>query len=473
MAGLKRFQYVEKDAKQMLTDCIARLKEKYGITTWNDFEEDNVGMMLLEAFAYMNDLLLFYVERQANETYLSTATERQNVINIAKNTGYVPKNATSAQVDILVSIEKVNAYNVTLPAGTLIQTQSGLSFETSEDAVISNGELSTHVTATEGETFTENIGASNGEAWQNFYISRLGVLEIKNVIINDHVWECVESFAGQEATAEIFTAEIDAWRRAEIVFGNGVYGKIPENGEVIKVTYRVGGGISGNVAPNTITNVRDIATNSRGDSVPVSVTNPDWASGGAEPESVSSIKLWAPRYFETQERCVTEQDYDTFANAYDGIAKAKTIRDEDKLKKGEANIIHVYVLTYGNNINTVALANQTLKDNLLEYLNEYKMLTDWIEIHDGKFSAIDFSGTLTLVKGFNADTVLNNVKSELNSLMNIDTRDMGEPLRISDVYAAIDNIEGVSFVELTSPRQTITPDKEELLILGNIDFGVT
>jgi uncharacterized phage protein gp47/JayE len=50
---------------------------------------------------------------------------------------------------------------------------------------------------------------------------------------------------------------------------------------------------------------------------------------------------------------------------------------------------------------------------------------------------------------------------------------MGEPLRISDVYAAIDNIEGVIFVELDTPTQTITPEKHELLILGNVDFYIS
>ena len=54
--------------------------------------------------------------------------------------------------------------------------------------------------------------------------------------------------------------------------------------------------------------------------------------------------------------------------------------------------------------------------------------------------------------------------------MSIDTRDMGEPLRISDVYALIDNIEGVDFLELTCPLQTVTPADYELLTLGSMNF---
>ena len=472
MARLKRFQYVTKDQNSILQDTIARLKQTYGENTWNDFEEDNVGRMLIEAFAYDSDLLLYYLDRQANEAFLTTATERQNILNHSKMLGYTPKNSTPAQAEILVSLEKTQDYDITLPAGTLLYTQQGLRFETQTDAVIIAGELSTTTTALEGETFTEVLGVSNGEAWQNFYISRSGVLNIVDVTINDHTWELVESFAEEDSASEVFTAESDAWRRVEILFGDGNTGKIPEADERIYITYRVGGGIVGNVAPNTITQLRDVATDSQGNTIHLNVTNPEWASGGSEPENNESIKLWAPRYYEAQERCVTKQDYDTFANRYDGIAKAQTIMDEEARKNGEANIVHVYVLTYGDSDNTVALANETLKYNLKTYLNKYKMLTDWIEVHDGKFSNVDFVGALTIAKGFSSDSILAKVREVLNTFMSIDTRDMGEALRISDVYSVIDNIEGVSFVELTNPSETITPDSDELLVLGNINFSV-
>ena len=88
MAGLKRFQYTDKDHANIVADCISRIKQSYGEQYWNDFEEDNAGLMLIEAFAYIIDLLLFYLDRQANETYLPTATERQNLINICKLIAY-------------------------------------------------------------------------------------------------------------------------------------------------------------------------------------------------------------------------------------------------------------------------------------------------------------------------------------------------------------------------------------------------
>ena len=177
MAGLNRFQYVDKDHESIVTDVIARLKEKYGEKKWNDFEEDNSGRMLVEAFAYVVDLLLFYLDRQANESYILTATERQNLINMCKLIGYRPSAAQPAVADITVSIKDPHATAVTLPVGTRIETQSGVTFETKENAIIEAGETSVIVGAVEGETFEDPIGVSDGEAWQEFYLPRSGVID--------------------------------------------------------------------------------------------------------------------------------------------------------------------------------------------------------------------------------------------------------------------------------------------------------
>ncbi len=467
MAGLKRISYTEKDHEDIVNDCIERIKTYYGADYWNDFEEDNAGVMLVEAFAYITDLLLFYLDKQANETFLPTATERQNLINMCKLVGYTPKTSNPAQVDVTISVNEVQPFNVTLYAGTALETDEGIIFETSEDAVVLAGENSTHVKAIEGETFEEIIGVSDGEAFQNFYLPRSGIIKVLSIVIADHVWDCVDSLADQSDYSEVFTVEIDAWRRAEIFFGNGKTGKIPPKDENIIAKYRIGGGIQGNVAPGTINNVRNVATDSQGNKIQISVTNDDWASGGTEPESIESIKLNAPRYFETQNRCVTQQDFETFAMNFNGISKAKAIVRE---RSGEANIIKIYVLSYGNISGSLAIAEQTLKNNLLDYLNKYKMLTDWLEISDGKWSYVDFSGNVIISDGFTSDKILNDIQTSIKSLLNIETREMGEPLRISDVYAAIDNIEGVLSVELDSPVQTITPEINEMLIAGNFQF---
>ena len=210
MAGLKRFKYTDKDHQAIVEDCITRIKEVYGASYWNDFEEDNAGRMLLEAFAYVADLLLFYLDRQANETYLPTAAERQNIINMCKLIGYTPKSAQPSQVSVTVSLDKPHALDVILPAQSVLETSGGLTFETQSETVITAGQLDVNVEAVEGETLSDIVGTSDGEAWQEFYLPRSGVIEILDAEIGGHTWAVVESLADQSENAEVFTAEIDA-----------------------------------------------------------------------------------------------------------------------------------------------------------------------------------------------------------------------------------------------------------------------
>ena len=132
-------------------------------------------------------------------------------------------------------MEQAHSLNVILPSRALQETSEWLIFETQKDAVFKAGQLSVDVEAIEGETIEEIVGTSDGEACQEFYLPRSGVIEILDASIAGHTWEIVESLADQSKSAEVFTVEIDAWRRANIFFGDGINGKIPPEGERITV----------------------------------------------------------------------------------------------------------------------------------------------------------------------------------------------------------------------------------------------
>ena len=473
MAGLKRFQYIGKDHGSIVNDCVARIKEVYP-EKWNDFYEDSAGMMLVEIFAYVVDLLLFYLERQANETYLPTATERQNLLNMCKLVGYKVSNARPAEVELVFSIREALDNDVLIPKGTLVESTGGVVFETRADMRIFAGSLSATIAAVEGETFSERIGVSDGSRNQEFYLPRATVVEVRSIQVDGIEWEAVDSVADQMGDASVYMVDMDAFGRAIIMFGDGTNGRIPESDAEIVAEYRVGGGIVGNVASGTITTVRQVIYDERNDRVQIAVTNPEPASGGTDPESASRIRLWAPRYFETQGRCVTQQDYETTAMTFQdadagAIAKAKAIVRE---RSGEANVIRIYVLAYSDNRDHLALASQPLKDALLFHIDTKKMFTDWIEIEDGSWRLINFKGTLRLVPGLQPEVVIGKVKDALRTLLDVDLQAMGGILRISDVYAAIDGTEGVLHVELDEPLKSVQAQQNEVLLLGDVEFEV-
>ncbi|MDR1977942.1 MAG: baseplate J/gp47 family protein [Synergistaceae bacterium] len=464
---------MSKDHAAIVEDCVARVKERYG-DKWNDYEEDSAGMMLIESFAYVTDLLLFYLDRQANETYLPTASERQNLINLCKLIGYNVAGAQAAQADILATLKEAHTSAALIPKGTRLETREGVVFETQSELIIPAGETLGIVSAIEGETFEETIGTSDGEANQEFYLPRSGVIELLELIVGAHQWDAADSVADHLSDDAVFMVDLDAWGRARITFGDGRNGRIPEKDSKIKARYRVGGGTAGNVAPNTITVMRDIATDTDGNRVGVEVTNPASASGGTEPESADRIKLWAPRYYETQNRCVTQTDYETIAMTFrhpdaGAIAKARAVVRE---RSGEANVIRYYVLAYAADPKKVALASQGLKNALLAYIDERKMLTDWIEIEDGTWREIGVEGTVRAASGIREDDAHAAILLALEKLFTLETREMGEPLRISDLYSAIDNVGGILHVELSAPQATVEAESNELLVLGEVDLTV-
>ncbi|MDR2523398.1 MAG: hypothetical protein LBC93_06845 [Synergistaceae bacterium] len=151
---MKRISYAQRDHDTIVADVVERLKLHYP-DKWNDAYEDDLGMMLIETIAYTLDILNYYLDRQANETYLPTATERQNIINICKLVGYLAKNAVPVSANLMFSQENARETDVIIRRDAQILTRAGTTFELAEDVIIPAGQLSSSGAAVQGETFDE------------------------------------------------------------------------------------------------------------------------------------------------------------------------------------------------------------------------------------------------------------------------------------------------------------------------------
>lgn len=469
--ALKRIDYTGIDFESIVASVTARMKAKYG-SQWNDEFEDGLATMLIEAFAEVCDMNLFYLDQRANECFLVTAKERQSVIAHCKSIGYSVKGAKPAQVDLLFSPTAPLEADVIIPARTQVESDGGVIFETTEDATLFQGQENIIIPASQGETLTERIGYSDGEARQSMNLGRNGVVSVERVTVDDEVWTPVGGFAESGAYDTVYTAEQDGQGVTWISFGDGVNGQIPRPNAVVRVVYKIGVGAAGNVAANTITKLRDVITDVNENNVTFEVSNPIAATGGAEPETIEHAKLWGPRFFETQDRCVTEQDYETAAIAYDGnalgrIAKAHAIVTQ---QTGDANVVTVYVLTYGGETWEAGLAATALKEGLKEHLQEKAMLTALVEVEDGKIEQLDITATICVEQGVEWKTVKEAAITALRDFMSIDKRDLGQPLRFSDLNALLDNLSGVEYVEFTTPTGTVSAEPDTLITLGEVSL---
>lgn len=319
---LTRVRYAGLDFDTHEDEILARLQIKFA-SVFNDFAVSSLGIMLVDIFSFGLDTLSFYLDRRATDNFMVTARTRASAARLARQLGYRPGPASAASVDINVSLGRVYAFPVTVPVGFQFQGPNGLIFEAQESVTFSPGDLTVKtLTASEGRTLT-TVFFSNAEANQ--------VFEIGNVPTNQFIVGL--GTTGQSRTV----AEIDgdAWTEQEFLqfgdtnqfeigyvdnpptvrFGDGIAGKIPEDGSEIRITYFASSGVNGAATSGTITRAVTPLVVSF-EQISLVINNPQGTSGGSDPESLSSIKANAPAVFKSRGVNVTLEDYEARAQSF-------------------------------------------------------------------------------------------------------------------------------------------------------------
>lgn len=322
---IPQIDYTSRDYVSILEDLQALAKDFN--PDWTSSDPADMGVTLLELFAYLGDLLSFYIDRMANEGFLATASQRESLLQIAALLGYIPDTVSAATVQLLFS--NTTGSVVSIPAGTQIASTSvvnGIStqiiFETNSAVSVpaavgpTSGQIT--VVATQGETVTDEIlGISSGSAGQTFKLAQQPVIiNSVKVYVNNVLYTYSSSLVNNTIYDSVFTTLNDADGNTYVVFGDGIGGRIPQASLEIKATYRVGNGADGNVSAGTLE--KFISSSYPG----VTVTNQLAATGGADEESNDSIRINAPRVFSSLNRAVSLKDYAYLALQVPGVSKA-------------------------------------------------------------------------------------------------------------------------------------------------------
>jgi hypothetical protein len=246
----------------------------------------------------------------------------------------------------------------------------------------------------------------------------------------------------------------------------GTYGKAPAN-TILTVTYLVGGGVTSNVAVNTITKPETIFTVTQPNLDPntrsfiiasIASNNPQAATGGGSAENVDEIRFNAMANFAAQKRAVTKEDYLLRAlsmpSRFGSLAKVYIEQDdqlnplttEDNTRISNPLALNMYTLGYDINKNLSELTTTT-KTNLSTYLEQYRMLTDAINIKDAFIINISIDFKIRVSPGFNNQEVLLNCLQRVQSFFNIDKWQIGQPIIKSELINTIVGVLGVQSVK--------------------------
>jgi len=301
-----------------------------------DFEGSNFSV-LIDTLAYNTYITAFNSNMIVNESFLDSATVRENVVSLARNIGYVPRSRSAAQATVSFDFTTSgNTPTITLQAGLVcvgsandtsyvfsipesITTTTTQSFDANGNVIGSTGSFN-NIVVYQGsyltKTFTVDGSLDQRFLLENSFIdtSTIKVFvkgaadtglgreyrKVDNIL---NITDISETYLIQEITDE----------RYELLFGDGVFGKKLENDAVITVSYIVTDGTEGN-GPALFSFAGSVVSSSNQIFLPSTtptITTVSAAANGGNIESIDSIKYFAPRLYSSQYRAVTARDYES------------------------------------------------------------------------------------------------------------------------------------------------------------------
>ncbi len=243
------------------------------------------------------------------------------------------------------------------------------------------------------------------------------------------------------------------------------YGQVPSN-TTLTIKYLTGGGIGCNVPSNTITQKGFLDIRNKPNlnlsllnfcKASIGATNPEPARGGGTGDTLEEIRLNAIANFPTQQRTVTKEDYIvrtlSMPTQFGRVAKAY-IQQDDQLNPVTGDVeripnplaLNIHTLGYDGNKKLVPL-NTATKTNLATYLEQYRMLTDAINIKDAFVINIALDFSITVFKNYNNQETLIECIAELQNYFKTEKWQINQPILISEVENLIGTVKGVQTVE--------------------------
>lgn len=330
-------KFANLDFDQIKTSIKDYLRANSNFTDF-DFEGSNFSI-LIDTLAYNTYITAFNSNMVVNESFLDSATIRENVVSLARNIGYVPSSRTSSTAVVSFTAQPKNSTKtLTLQSGLVCTGSSGdtnyvFSIPDNVTASVINGVATfSNVKINEG-TFLRKQFIVDGSLDQRFILDnsfidtesiRVYVKGVSDTGLG-RSYQRVDNIFNINSTSEIYLIQEVKDETYELLFGDGIFGKKLENQAVITVSYIITDGKSGNGANSfTFSGTFKDENDATAIASITPITTIEGSKNGSEIESIDSIKNYAPRLYESQYRAVTSRDYEA-------IIKSKIYRNAESI----------------------------------------------------------------------------------------------------------------------------------------------
>lgn len=486
---MSTFNYTSRDFVSIQTDLFDRASRIF--PEWTSRDSSDFGVLMVDLWSYMGDVLHFYVDRAAGEANLKTATQRESVLALAALLDYIPNGRNAARATVTIDASASDATDddpIILPDfwrfnGVAKNSDASEVVFTLDNAIaIISGTATTYIDPATNESYPAvskstpfTVTVTEGERYEELYTttglpSQQIVLENTGIVPESITVEVAEGIGGEyvsyskverllEATSsqKSFLAQMDARDRTYIKFGNGVNGAVPIPNALVRVVYRRSRGAAGNLPPYSITEF-DFTTLDDGRSLSSIVVtgNASSSTGGGDSESLESLKVNIPLSFRTQDRAVSLSDYKDLTLSVGGVSKA--------MAKLNAGTVQIYAVSpQGDYLSrTSAQSTIALSTDLAEQIDDY--------LSPRSIVGVDYAvqGSVTLQKvritlsrlqvldGYIQEKVVDNVRSVIDNLFTFDNVSFGMKISLGTLYRTILSVSGVDYATISQLTTTDT-----------------
>lgn len=467
---------------------------------YNNFVESDLGQMIAELFAYMASVLSFKADALAQENYIATAKTSEGLLKLLELIGIEIRGPVPAKATATLTLESGTILSgdsiVIQPADRqidTISTRDNLPLTYTLYNVNSNGDIDIEtpqltiayedfnadgstvdgLLLLEGKMQTLEGTFQQSVTNQEISIPLPSVIEGSIVVSSvDGFYTEIENIWFASAGAKVFQRKNNDDFSCRLIFGDGTTGRAPTPNSDYTVMYRTGGGLRGNVPTNSLS--KTATARLGGGDVSISFSNKSAGTGGVDAQSLEEARRFGPMWFATQYRAVTGQDYTAFVNKFRSVG-GKTGKGLAVLRdNGSAgNMIDLYVLQYATE-DHLERASPEFKRELLEYMNNYRMLTDELTVVDGIVRTLDIAGSLYVDRSqkLASEDVKRRVADRIVQFFSVNTRDFGTPFILADLINYILEVPGVRFFSIDNYENDIYVDFNEIIQLNNIEMNV-
>ena len=446
-------QFTNLDFQDLRTQIKDYLRANSNFTDF-DFEGSNFSV-LIDVLAYNSYVTAFNANMTVNESFLDSATLRENVVSLARNIGYVPRSRRSSKARVSFSVNTsgfLDVKAVTLKAGVVAlgTVESGnYVFSIPEDITVTVDAAGyadfNNIELWEGTFLTKSFIVDNSQPNQKYLIPNPSVdttsIRVYVTDLANEEYIQYSNILNVNSTSKIFLVQEVEDERYELLFGDDIFGKKPTNGSSIFVSYIITNGKAGNGSANfNISGILEDNNQNRITNGISPLTTILSSENGDDIEKIDSIKYLAPRVYSSQYRAVTANDYKGLIPFIFPNVESVTAYGGDELDPPQYGKVFISVKPrQGKFLSRIS------KEEIKKQLKQYSIAGIKPELVDLKYLYVELNTSVYYDKSAVSDisSLRNKVIETLSAYgKSYDLNNFGGRFKYSKVNALIDDISG-------------------------------